>query len=76
MSSKVQSRDDLRLMRVDQVLEVVPVSRATLYRMIRKGEFPKPCRIGRLTVWPHSDVRAWVNRVKWNRVDEIEEDLI
>jgi prophage regulatory protein len=80
MSFIVQSIDDIRLLRVEQVLEVVPVSRATLYRMIKQGEFPAPIHIGSLSVWPYSEVQNWVSRVKRRckpfRADDGEEDII
>ena len=39
---------------------VIPLSRATIYRMIERGDFPKPKRLGRATVWSVVDIRAWL----------------
>ena len=45
---------------VDGPNPVIPVSRATIYRMIERGDFPKPRKIGRATVWSVVDIRAWL----------------
>ena len=37
-----------------------PVHRATLWKWIRAGKFPKPVRLGTRTVaWRDQDLRAW-----------------
>lgn len=33
------------LLRLPDVLKLVPVSRSTLHRMVRRGEFPRPVKI-------------------------------
>jgi prophage regulatory protein len=48
----------------DQVLEIVPVGRTTLYRMIKAGRFPKPTFISpNRRVWFEDEVIAWQNAV-------------
>lgn len=50
--------DDANL-RLPSVLVLSGCSRATLYRFIKKGLFPKPIRFGpRLSVWKAGPVRA------------------
>ncbi len=45
---------------VSEVLRRLPVSRATLYRMMRRGEFVQARSISRGRVgWPKSEVDAW-----------------
>ena len=41
---------------------LVPVSKATLYRMIAEGRFPKPRRLGRRSVWSEQDIYVWCQR--------------
>ena len=50
-----------RLLTLDEVQRIHPVSRTTRWRMIRRGEFPCPLRLspGRVG-WKESDVRAWL----------------
>jgi len=54
---------DVRLLRLPVVLRVTSLSRATIYRMIAKKQFPRPCRIGeRAVAWRQIDIDAWVDQ--------------
>jgi prophage regulatory protein len=45
----------------DQVLELVPVGKSTLYLMMAAGEFPKPKKLGgRAAAWSKAEVEAWI----------------
>ena len=47
-----------------QILEIVPVGRTTLYRMIKAGRFPKPIYISpNRRVWYEDEFIAWQNAV-------------
>jgi len=51
------------LLREWQVLQMIPVSRATFHRWLRKGEFPAGIRIAqRITVWRLEVVLDWIDR--------------
>ena len=40
---------------------IVPISSATVYRWIERGEFPAPIRLGANTVaWRGSDLNEWL----------------
>ena len=46
-----------KLMRLKQVLEVVPVSKSTIWQWCRDGRFPAPIKLGeRTTCWHESAV--------------------
>jgi prophage regulatory protein len=48
-------------LRLPDVRKLVPVSRATIYRMISDGEFPKQIKLSKNCVgWRLSDVAAWM----------------
>jgi prophage regulatory protein len=50
-----------RLLRVKDVLQLVPVSRSTLHRMVRRGAFPRPIRISTNAVgFSRRDVAAFI----------------
>ena len=52
------------LLRQDQNgARMVPVSKATLYRMIAAGKFPVPNKLGRRSVWSEQDIDCW--RENW-----------
>ena len=58
MSDKAE---EVRFLTAQEVDRVHPVSRATRWRMVRRGEFPAPVQIspGRVA-WKEADVRAWL----------------
>ena len=55
-----------RILRTDDVLELLAVSRTTLNRWIKEGQFPKPFKIGgpkgRAVGWYESDVEEYLKQ--------------
>ncbi len=51
-----------RLLRIEEVLQRVPLKRPTLYRAIRDGKFPPPCKLlgARGSAWAEAEVTAWI----------------
>lgn len=40
----------------------LPFSAPTLWRKVKAGTFPKPCKLSeRVSAWKVADVRAWIN---------------
>jgi len=55
-----------RIMRVGEVLELVGVSRTTLWRWTKDGRFPKPVRLparANLIGWKSDEVQEWMDRL-------------
>ncbi|MCE0845282.1 AlpA family transcriptional regulator [Buttiauxella sp. A2-C1_F] len=54
--------NEIRLIRIQTVLARCAVSRATLYRMIAAGTFPRQVSLtgGRAVAWLQYDVEAWI----------------
>jgi len=55
-----------KLLRLNQVRELVPYSKSALYGMISRGEFPKPVKIGaspksRASFWVAEEVYSWLD---------------
>ena len=45
--------------RLEQVLEVIPVSKSTWFRGIQSGRFPKPVKLGaRASAWRVNEIIA------------------
>ncbi|MCP1763639.1 helix-turn-helix transcriptional regulator [Bradyrhizobium japonicum] len=51
-----------RMLNEQQVLEIIPISRTTLYRMEKSGKFPKSTYISpNRRVWFEDQIVAWQN---------------
>lgn len=49
-----------RLMKLDDVLRIVPVSSTTWRNWSRVGSAPQKVKLGRSTFWRESDIRAFI----------------
>ena len=53
-----------RLLRINQVLALVPVGRSSWWEGCRTGRYPKPIKLGpRTTVWKAEDILAFIESV-------------
>lgn len=53
-----------KLLTVEQVLRIVPISRSTLWRMENQGKFPEGRFIsGNRKVWRFADVKEWQDQL-------------
>ncbi|CAH0352852.1 MAG: AlpA family phage regulatory protein [Sphingobium sp.] len=61
-----------RVLRLNAVLDRTGLSRATLYRKIQDGTFPRQVRIAtRCIGWRESAVNEWMRNPMFYRVDEV-----
>ena len=52
------------ILRRREVERITGLSRWTIYRLIDRGEFPAPTRLGRrMLIWKRADVQAWVDAI-------------
>jgi predicted DNA-binding transcriptional regulator AlpA len=59
------------LLRLPQVLALVPVSRSTWWAGCKSGRFPKPVKIGpRTTAWRASDIAELLERLSGEKKTE------
>lgn len=49
--------------RLPTILGLIPVSKSTVWKRVRSGEFPKPVKFGSATMWKVEDIRALVARM-------------
>ena len=50
-----------RLLRRQEVEDLTGLSRASIYRLISEGEFPRPVRVSATGVrWRSGDISAWI----------------
>jgi prophage regulatory protein len=51
-----------RLVRIKEVLQLIGLSKTTLYKMIQEGKFPKSVSIyGSAVGWKQDEVADWIN---------------
>lgn len=51
----------MNALNIKQVASKVALGQSTIYRLVAKGEFPKPFPlVGNRTAWLESDVDAWL----------------
>jgi predicted DNA-binding transcriptional regulator AlpA len=49
-------------LRLDQVLQLIPISKATWWNGCKTGQFPKPYKLApRITAWKASDIQNCMN---------------
>lgn len=59
-----------RMLRRGEVEKITALSKSTLYRMIARGDFPPPMRLGlRAVGWRASTISAWVSERTESRFD-------
>ena len=50
------------LVRLRQLTAMVGLSRSTIYRLVKAGNFPKPIRIGISSLaWRMDDIHKWID---------------
>ena len=55
--------DKAKLIRLPQVLRLVPVSRSTWWEGVRTGTYPKPIKLGpKITCWSLADILNLISK--------------
>jgi prophage regulatory protein len=49
-----------RLLRLRDVAFLVGMSKATIYRKLKVGDFPRPVSAGASVRWKESDIAVWI----------------
>jgi len=51
----------MRLLRLTEACDKTGLSRSSLYVALKRGEFPKPLKIGKRAVaWKSTDIDEWI----------------
>ena len=54
-------KDNPRLIRLPELITLVGLKRAAIYKAIRSNEFPRPIKIGlRAVAWDSRSVDSWI----------------
>jgi prophage regulatory protein len=51
-----------RLIRLPEVRAMVGLGTTSIYDKIKKGEFPKQVKLGRLSGWVEAEVEGWISQ--------------
>ncbi|WP_083761236.1 helix-turn-helix transcriptional regulator [Pelobacter propionicus] len=51
---------ELRLLRLKQVLEIIPVSRSTWLDWVAHSRAPAPIKLGRCSCWRYSEIAEFI----------------
>jgi prophage regulatory protein len=54
----------IRLLRTAAVEKMTSLSRTEIYNRVKRGEFPKPIKLGRRSnAWPESAIEDWIKNL-------------
>jgi predicted DNA-binding transcriptional regulator AlpA len=53
-----------KFLRIDDVLNQIPVSRATLYRLSKKIKLLKPLKVGGSSFWSQENINTYFKNLK------------
>ena len=51
-----------RIIRLPQVKSMVGLGTTAIYEKIKRGEFPKQIKLGRLSGWVEAEIQEWINQ--------------
>jgi predicted DNA-binding transcriptional regulator AlpA len=60
---------ELRFLGLPKVLERMDVSKSTWYDLVKDGAAPKPCKLGRKSVWVEAEIDAFMHGRMQERID-------
>ena len=59
------------LLRLPQVLKIIPISKSAWWQGCKDGRYPKPIKLGpRTTVWKASDISAFMRQLSRSPVQD------
>ena len=57
----MQNQPENELMKLNEVMAAVPYSRASIYRLMSEGKFPKPINLGgRSVFWVRTQIQDFI----------------
>jgi prophage regulatory protein len=69
MNSNTNDNQRQRLLRIRQVLDLIPVSKSSWWQGVKEGRFPKPIKLGpRTTCWREADILGLIEDVSVKEV--------
>lgn len=50
-----------QFIRLNQVINLTGLSRASIYNYIQENRFPKPAKFGKNSLWAYHEIQNWIN---------------
>jgi len=58
------TNNDIGFYRINDLLSIIPVSKATIWNWVKAGKFPQPTKISsRVTVWRKTQVHEYLDQM-------------
>ncbi len=51
------------LVRLPQVLTVIPISRSSWMQGVKDGKYPRPIKLGHISLWRAEDIHALIEKI-------------
>ena len=64
-----------RLLRLNQVLAIIPISKSGWWLGIRNGILPRPIKIGRASLWKYSDIEKLISTLDCDERQRVQGSL-
>jgi len=58
------------LIQISALVEMLQRSRASIYRDIKRGAFPKPLKLGSSSRWRRSEIEAYIDELAEDRGED------
>jgi prophage regulatory protein len=53
----------MKFLTLNEVIEIINLSKTTIYRMISKKQFPQPIKQGKFLYWREKDIEEWLKKL-------------
>lgn len=50
----------MKLIRLSDVLDRVPLGKTAVYKLIAEDEFPRPVKLGTASAWVEQEINEWI----------------
>ncbi len=53
-----------KLIRIDEVLEIISIKKTSFYKLIKREELLKPIKIGGSSLWSYNNLQIYIRKLK------------
>lgn len=62
-TNKASGLPEIGFVRLDTILEIIPIGKSTWWAGVKEGKFPKPVKLGkRNSAWKVEDIKALIKQ--------------